>query len=41
MAHAGANKIPRHGLNDIAEAYVVPAILGKTNDIWDLVGRDD
>jgi len=30
----------RYGLHNIAEAYVVPAILGKTNDIWHWVGSD-
>lgn len=30
----------RYGLHNIAEAYVIPAILGKTNDIWDWVGSD-
>ena len=30
----------RYGLHNIAEACVVPAILGTTNDIWQWVGSD-
>src|SRR5215213_508754 len=30
----------RFGLNNIGEAYVIPAILGTKNDIWDWVGSD-
>ena len=30
----------RYGLNNIAEAYVVPAILGISDDIWEWVGSD-
>lgn len=30
----------RYGLHNIAEAYVIPAILGKTNDIGHWVGSD-
>lgn len=30
----------RFGLNNISQAYVVPAILGSTNDIWKWVGSD-
>lgn len=30
----------RYGLQNIAEAYVVPAILGASNDIWHWVGSD-
>jgi hypothetical protein len=29
-----------YGLNNIGEKYVVPAILGKSNDIWQWVGSD-
>ena len=30
----------RYGLNNIADVYVIPAILGKSNDIWQWVGSD-
>ena len=30
----------QYGLHNIAERYVVPAILGQTNDIWQWVGSD-
>lgn len=30
----------RYGLNNIGEAYVVPAILGISDDIWEWVGSD-
>jgi hypothetical protein len=30
----------RYGLNNIDEAYVLPAILGTSNDIWQWVGSD-
>jgi hypothetical protein len=30
----------KYGLNNIGKAYVVPAILGDTNDIFDWVGSD-
>jgi len=30
----------RYGLNNIADVYVVPAILGKSKEIWQWVGSD-
>ena len=30
----------RYGLHNIAEGYVIPAILGTSDDIWEWVGGD-
>jgi hypothetical protein len=32
--------VARYGLNQIKEVYVLPAIIGKSNDIWHWVGGD-
>lgn len=37
---AYCNTVWRYGLKNIEEVYVLPAILGQSNDIWNWVGGD-